>query len=126
MSVDYDRIIAVAESHMQRAEPEEMAFRADVLELEENALFQASLFELMHTLAVSMGLLSEEERRDESMWANPQEIVAECTGRLAKGGEITAESFVSFLMMEYEFGVRVGMELGLELAQERQGKEQKT
>ena len=32
--------------------------------------------------------------------------------------EFTVEQYVAFLSMEYEFGLRVGMELGLEIARE--------
>jgi hypothetical protein len=119
MSIDYARIIEVANRHLARSEAgEEQAFRVEVLDLEETALVQAAIYETAHTLAIGMGLLTEEEQRNADFWKNPQALANECTERLAKR-EFPVEQFVAMLAMEYEFGVRVGMELGLEAAKER-------
>lgn len=116
--VDYARIIEVANRHLERSEAgEEQAFRTDMLRLEELALVQAAIYETAHTLAVGMGLLTEEELKDPAVWENPSDLVSACTIRLGEK-EFPVEQFVAILAMEYEFGVRVGMELGLELAGE--------
>lgn len=114
--IDHTRIIETANRHLQRSETgEEQAFRTDALHLEETALAGAAIYETAHTLAIGMGLLSEAEQADEKMWTDPQALITECAQRLGKR-EFPVEQFVAILSMEYEFGVRVGMELGLELA----------
>jgi hypothetical protein len=117
VSIDYARIIEVANRHLARSPAEEQAVRVEVLGLEETALVQAAIYETAHTLAIGMALLSEDEQQDPALWSDPQALAAECTERLAKQ-EFPVEQFVAMLAMEYEFGVRVGMELGLETAKE--------
>jgi hypothetical protein len=103
--IDIDSIRAAAMKVLAEPGPREEQ------ELPLSAVKEAAAYEVCHTLAFTVGLLSEEEKASEATWGNIDELIEELTARLG-ATMVTPQQMIAYLTLEYEFGLRVGFELG--------------